>query len=77
MVSNSPETLGMNSCCFARAKEGQVRSWLREHRATANGRARATVFICKCYAWYLVLTHRTRRFSFFDALRFGFWLAQG
>ncbi len=77
MVSNTPETLGMNGCCFAPAREEQVRSWLREHLATTRGRGRAIVFICKWYAWYFVLRHRTPKFSFFDAFRHGLWLAQG
>jgi hypothetical protein len=75
MMSNSPETLGISGCCFAPGKEEQVRSWLGEHLATARGRA--IVFVCKWYAWYFVLRHRTPKFGFFDAFRYGLWLAQG
>jgi hypothetical protein len=77
MRFDSSGILRMNACCFAGAKEGQVRSWLRDHLATAKAEGRAIVFTCKWYAWYFLLRHRTPRFSFFDALRFGFWLAQG
>lgn len=77
MRLDSSGTLRMNGCCFAPAKEEQVRSWLREHLATAKGKARITAFIRKWYAWYFVLRHRTPRFSFFDAFRYGLWLAQG
>jgi len=77
MVINSLETLGMNGCCFAPAKEEQVQSWLQGHLATARSRGRAIVFICKWYVWYFVLRHRNPKFSFFDAFRCGLRLAQG
>jgi hypothetical protein len=76
-MSNSAETLGMNGCCFAPDREEKIRNWLREHLATARGRARAIVFVCKWYAWYFFLRHQTPKFGFFDAFRYGFWLAQG
>lgn len=77
MMINSPETLGMDVCRFAPAKEEQVRTWLQEYLATARGGGRAIVFICKWHAWYFVVRHRTPKFSFFDAFRYGLWLAQG
>jgi hypothetical protein len=77
MVINLPATLGMNVCRFASAKEEQVRSWLRGRLATARGRGRAIVFICKWHAWYFVLRHRTPKFGLLDAFRYGLWLAQG
>ena len=77
MMSNSPEALGMNGRCFAPAREEKVRSWLGEHLATARGRVRAIVFVCKWYAWYFVLRLRTPKFGSFDAFRYGLWLAQG
>jgi len=77
MVINSPEPLGINRCCFAPAKEEQVRSWLREHLATARSGGRAIILICKWRAWYVVLRHRTPKFGLFAAFRYGLWLAQG
>jgi hypothetical protein len=77
MVGNLPETLGMKACWSAPAREEQVRSSLREHVATAKRKGRATAFVCKWCAWYIVLRNRTPKFSFFGALRYGLWLAQG
>jgi len=77
MVSNLRETFGMNGCCFVPERDEQVRSWLREHLATAKRKGRAIAFVCRWHAWYIVLRNRTPKFSFFDAFRYGLWLAQG